>query len=237
MFKDCRILKITPSIYSLHFEKGFNGALTLIKQRLSQLFPELIEITNSFNRINLIFPNDQPIKAIKSKLSSLDLEKQSANFSAILWEIPICFDPVFTNDLDTLFEDDLEAVSRYRHDFLATTFTLELYGFLPGFCYLSGLPKVLQLDRKTNPNALTLKGTVGVGGAQVGVYPQDSPGGWQNIGNCPLPWINFTKTPYTFVAIGDKVCFYEVDLAEHKRIEHEVAMGRYQPKSSSYDKS
>lgn len=236
MLKDCKIIKITPSIYSLHFEKGFKGDLVLIKQRMRQLFPDLIEIANTFNRINLIFPNDQSIKAIESKLNAFDIGRQSADVLTKIWEIPICFDEVFTDDLWTLFDGDLVAINQYRSAFLATTFTLEFYGFLPGFVYLSGLAKELHLNRKDNPNALTTRGSVGIGGAQVGVYPQDSPGGWQAIGNCPVPWINFTKAPYTFAAIGDKVRFCQVNLAEHKKIVQDVAMRRYKPKSSSYDK-
>jgi len=227
--KDYKILKITPSVYSLHFMEGLKPSIELSILELRKLFPAGTEITNTFNRINLIFPNEYQMDDVVSKVSEIDFNMKGAEGQKRTWKIPICFDSIFPNDLVEIYDGNPQKINAYRAVFLATTFRLEWYGFLPGFGYLSGLPKELHLDRKRNPSPLTRKGTVGVGGAQVGVYPQDSPGGWQNLGNCPLPWINFLEEPYVFITVGDSVRFYEVDLTTHKKIALSVKRGNYQP--------
>ena len=197
--------------------------------KLRKLFPTGTEITNTFNRINLIFSNEYQMDDVVSKVSEIDFNMKGAEGQKKTWKIAICFDSIFPNDLVQIYDGNPQKINAYRAVFLATIFRLEWYGFLPGFGYLSGLPKELHLDRKRNPSPLTRKGTVGVGGAQVGVYPQDSPGGWQNLGNCPLPWINFLEEPYVFITVGDNVRFYEVDLTTHNEIAQSVKRGNYQP--------
>lgn len=70
-----------------------------------------------------------------------------------------------------------------------------------------------------------------VGGEQVGVYPQKSPGGWQCIGNSPVPWINFDHEPSVFMKPGEAVRFVEIDLKRYKEIAVAVEMNVYQPTS------
>lgn len=229
MSKDYKILKITPSVYSIHFIEGLKPSMELSILKLRKLFPTGTEITNTFNRINLIFSNEYQMDDVVSKVSEIDFNMTGAEGQKKTWKIPICFDSIFPNDLVQIYDGNPQKINAYRAVFLATTFRLEWYGFLPGFGYLSGLPKELHLDRKKNPSPLTRKGTVGVGGAQVGVYPQDSPGGWQNLGNCPLPWINLLEEPYVFITVGDNVRFYEVDLTTHNEIAQSVKRGNYQP--------
>ena len=229
MLKDYKILMVNTRLYSLHFSEAYKKPLWPIVLELKKLFSAETEITNTFNRINLIFSHDQQKDEVVATVAMLNFGFKAENGPTKIWEIPICFDPIFSNDLADVFSGNQQEIEVYKKGFLATVFTLKMYGFLPGFGYLSGLPKELHLDRKSNPSSLTPKGTVGVGGKQVGVYPQDSPGGWQNIGNCPLPWINFLKEPYVFIAIGDNVRFVEIDLATHKEIALSVVKELYQP--------
>lgn len=74
-------------------------------------------------------------------------------------------------------------------------------GFVPGFPYLLGLDPALRAPRRAHPRARVPAGSVGIGGAQTGVYPCDSPGGWQLIGRATT-----TLAP-GWVAPGDVVVF------------------------------
>jgi 5-oxoprolinase (ATP-hydrolysing) subunit B len=65
----------------------------------------------------------------------------------------------------------------------APRYEVACLGFLPGFPYLLGLPKRLAQPRLATPRARVPAGSVGIGGAQTGVYPQESPGGWRLIGS------------------------------------------------------
>lgn len=220
---------LRPNVYSLHFEGTHKYALHQMVQLFMQHIPELIEVTNTFNRINLFTPEDFSSVTLLDRLNEIDLSS-CLNFSpSKIWELPICFDASFTTDLLDIFSGDQAKVVAYRKAFLAVTFTLEFYGFLPGFGYLSGLPKSLHLDRKKNPDKALIPGAVAIGGKQVGVYPQRSPGGWQCIGNSPIPWINFDREPPVFMRAGDGIRFVEIDLKRHKEITVAVEMSVYQP--------
>ncbi len=63
-------------------------------------------------------------------------------------------------------------------------------GFQPGFAYLGGLPPELHTPRRASPRLKVAAGAVGIGGAQTGIYPAASPGGWQLIGNTQLTLFN-----------------------------------------------
>jgi len=229
--KPYELIVLRPNVYSLHFEEKHPYALHQLVQLIEQNIEELIEVTNTFNRINLFSPDSLSSTALIERLNEIDFSS-CLNFSpGKVWELPICFDASFTTDLHDIFEGDQAKIGTYRKAFLATTFTLEFYGFLPGFGYLSGLPKGLHLDRKKNPDKSLIPGSVAVGGEQVGVYPQKSPGGWQCIGNSPVPWINFDQEPTVFMQPGEGVRFVEIDLKRHKEIAVAVEMNVYQPTS------
>lgn len=80
-------------------------------------------------------------------------------------------------------------------------------GFLPGFAYLDGLPEALHTPRLATPRPAVPAGSVGIGGAQTGVYPCASPGGWHLIGRTPLPLIDAAAQPPTLLQPGDRLRF------------------------------
>lgn len=80
-------------------------------------------------------------------------------------------------------------------------------GFLPGFAYLGGLDSRLHCPRKSVPRTVVPAGSVGIGGAQTGIYPMESPGGWQLIGQSDLPLFRPYETSMTLLSMGDYVQF------------------------------
>jgi KipI family sensor histidine kinase inhibitor len=100
--------------------------------------------------------------------------------------IPVCYGGEFGSDLAEvaahagLGEGDVVALhsgAKYR---------VHAVGFSPGFPYLAGLPEKLHTPRRATPRTSVPAGSVGIGGAQTGVYPLATPGGWQLIGRTPL---------------------------------------------------
>jgi len=80
-------------------------------------------------------------------------------------------------------------------------------GFLPGFAYLAGLPEALHTPRRATPRTAVPAGSVGIGGAQTGVYPCTSPGGWQLIGRTELRLFDADAQPPTLLQPGDRLRF------------------------------
>ena len=84
-----------------------------------------------------------------------------------------------------------------------------LLGFRPGFGFLGQLPAPLEVARRVSPRPRVSAGSVGLAGRQTGVYPVDSPGGWQLIGHCPLPLLD--SAGGARLQPGDRVRFFPID--------------------------
>jgi len=148
------------------------------------------------------------------------------------WVLPVCYDPEFGPDLEDVaerLEIDTEEVIR-RH--CAQAYRVYGIGFLPGFLYLGGVPANLEVPRKENPRLKVARGSVGLASQQTGIYPQESPGGWNLIGRCPIPLFDPTRQPPCFIAQGDTVRFRPVSEAEFNlhRIEAEVGVYDFKKK-------
>lgn len=91
----------------------------------------------------------------------------------------------------------------------AVTYTVHMIGFLPGFPYLGGLDPRLATPRRATPRTLVPAGSVGIGGAQTGVYPVDSPGGWHLIGRTPLDLFDVQRAEPALLRLGDRVRFVD----------------------------
>jgi KipI family sensor histidine kinase inhibitor len=82
-----------------------------------------------------------------------------------------------------------------------------MLGFSPGFPYLIGLDPLLAMPRLDTPRTCVPAGSVGIGGAQTGIYPQAGPGGWRIIGCTTLALFDPLHDPPTLLAPGDRVRF------------------------------
>jgi KipI family sensor histidine kinase inhibitor len=103
-----------------------------------------------------------------------------------------------------------------------------MLGFLPGFCYLGGLDERIHTPRLANPRIKINAGSVGIGGSQTGIYPLDSPGGWQLMGMTPVKTYDPEREVPILVEAGDYIRFVPIDEEEFKRIKELVDRGEYQ---------
>lgn len=102
-----------------------------------------------------------------------------------------------------------------------------MLGFLPGFAYLGGLDERLHTPRLAVPRTRIEPGSVGIGGAQTGIYPLASPGGWQIIGRTPLkPYDPDREEPILYAA-GEYLRFVPITPDEYTAIEAQLAAGTY----------
>lgn len=102
-----------------------------------------------------------------------------------------------------------------------------MLGFMPGFPYLGGLSPRLAVPRLDTPRTLVPAGSVGIAGAQTGIYPADSPGGWRIIGRTPIPLFDVRQTPPALIEAGDRVRFAVVDRGEFDAIASRVGAGAW----------
>ncbi|MFK7833788.1 MAG: 5-oxoprolinase subunit PxpB [Winogradskyella sp.] len=147
------------------------------------------------------------------------------------FQIPVCYDVEFGLDLDHYSKEINLSKSHVIQRHSEAIYTVYFIGFLPGFLYLGGLDSTLHLDRKTTPNLNVKKGSVGIGGHQTGIYPQDSPGGWHIIGNSPVELFNTKQQPPCFVKAGDHIKFQSISTSEYFKIQKDIANSTFNYKT------
>jgi KipI family sensor histidine kinase inhibitor len=127
--------------------------------------------------------------------------------------IPICYGGDFGPDLDEVaaFCGLLAAEVVRRH--AAAEYRVAMLGFQPGFPYLLGLDPRLAMPRLAAPRVRVPAGSVAIGGAQTGIYPRESPGGWRLIGRTSAVLFDEKSASPTLLLPGDRVTFCPVDAA------------------------
>jgi len=128
--------------------------------------------------------------------------------------IPVCYGGGFGPDIGVvaehtgLREDQIVAVHA------SVDYPIYMIGFTPGFCYLGGLDRRLQTPRRKTPRTNLPAGSVGIAESQTGMYPVESPGGWQIIGRTPLRlFAPARENPFLYEA-GDRIRFVPIAEAE-----------------------
>ena len=225
-FGEQAILIEWPSLISeeiLFDVLSFQG---LIKTQLNN---ELIYINSAYNSILLRYKNSFNLDEEIFRLNNLynnrvELKRPEHR----LWKIPVCYHPEFGIDLKALTEEKNITVGELIHLHSSIEYRVYFTGFLPGFLYLGGLPERLHSPRRAQPRQKILKGAVAIGGEQTGIYPMESPGGWNIIGISPVELFNVNKEEPCNIKAGDKVKFNSIDLKEYSEIQKSVSNGDYQ---------
>lgn len=155
----------------------------------------------------------EKIYSITENLSSI------ATKSKKIYTIPVCFDENFAPDLEYVAKYHNTTKEKIIEEFCSQDFLIYMLGFTPGFPYIGGVPKTLETPRLSSPRVEIPAGSVGIGGAQLGIYPISSPAGFQLVGNTPISLYdqNRTKNPVLLEA-GAYIRFCSIDLNEYNQI-------------------
>lgn len=119
--------------------------------------------------------------------------------------IPICYGGAYGADLETMASVKAMSVAEVVRLHSSAVYEVRAIGFSPGFPYLSGLPEALHMPRKASPRTEVPAGSVGIGGAQTGIYTLATPGGWNLIGRTPLSLFRPEAEEPAWLQVGDKV--------------------------------
>lgn len=210
-------------------------AINQVKLFLQQVFKTgIIDLVPSYASLTIYFDSqlleqDKLISAIRQ----VDIKKKTAMPSSTVWKIPACFHPDFALDIDELSTKTQLSKKAFITRFTQPRYLLYMMGFLPGFPYLGGLPEQLHFPRKKSPRSLVHAGSIAIGGQQAGIYPSDSPGGWNIIGRTPILLFDPANQPPTHFLPGDFIQFYSISKATFTKISSEVSAGDYQLKPRS----
>lgn len=146
----------------------------------------------------------------------------------VVIEIPTLYGGISGPDLTFVAEHckmseqeviDLHTKPEYR---------IYMLGFTPGFPYLGGMSEQLSTPRLKTPRTKIPAGSVGIAGSQTGIYPVESPGGWQLIGRTPLKLYDPNREKPFLVSAGNYIKYVAITEAEYSQIEFQVISGQYQ---------
>jgi inhibitor of KinA len=125
--------------------------------------------------------------------------------------VPVCYGGEFGPDLAAVaaFSGLDEAAVVAAHT--GRTYRTFMVGFVPGFAYLGTVDERIAMPRRDTPRIRVPIGSVGIAGIQTGIYPMETPGGWQLVGRTPLKPFDPDRAEPFLVKAGDAVEFYAID--------------------------
>lgn len=124
-------------------------------------------------------------------------------------DIPVCYDADYAPDLAFVAAHNGLGEDEVCHIHSNAQYVVSMLGFMPGFPYLGGMSPRIAAPRKATPTTI-VPGSVGIAGKQTGIYPVQSPGGWQIIGRTPLKLFDPMRDEPCLLKFGDRIRFYPI---------------------------
>lgn len=164
-------------------------------------------------------------------LISKDYEKALTDTRLVT--IPVCYEEAFALDIATVAATHDLSAGEVIAFHTAPIYPVYFLGFLPGFPYLGGLDKKLHTPRRDTPRLQIAAGSVAIGGSQTGIYPSNSPGGWNIIGKTPIRLFDLATRSSNLLQAGDRVKFEAISLLVYEQIAQDIKSGTFQLKITS----
>ena len=160
--------------------------------------------------------------------SLLKIEVSAGESKKRIYEIPVCYGGKYGPDMDTIAKHagltEKEVISIHS----SRDYLIYMLGFLPGFTYLGGLDERIHTPRLQTPRVRIEAGSVGIGGSQTGIYPLDSPGGWNLMGKTPVRTYDPEREVPILVEAGEYIRFVPISEEKYLEIMEQVENGTYQ---------
>ncbi|MGD6957550.1 5-oxoprolinase subunit PxpB [Rossellomorea aquimaris] len=195
---------------------------------LVEFIPAFTTVTLYYDPIRIIesnkpFQNTLPYKIVCSEiehlLSQLTIGEQS---DSRIVDIPVCYGGEFGPDIEEVADHNHMSTEEVIAKHSIGDYLVYMIGFAPGFPYIGGMSPDIATPRRESPRLKIPAGSVGIAGEQTGVYPIETPGGWQLIGRTPLKLFkpNNDDSP-SLLKAGDRIRFTPISLEEYKTLEEE----------------
>lgn len=166
------------------------------------------EVVPGMNNLTVVFDPDitngaQQLELLRALWDS----SEAQDFASRTVRIPVCYGGEFGPDLELVAAHARLSPEQVIAAHSEAQYLVYFLGFQPGFAYLGGLPAALATPRRAEPRLAVPAGSVGIGGAQTGIYPALSPGGWQLIGRTAVSLFNPELAAPSLLQPGDLVQF------------------------------
>lgn len=172
----------------------------------------------------MIMELDELISVLKSiilKMHKLELPE------AKVIEIPTLYGGEYGPDIEFVADHNKILIDEVIKIHTDREYLIYMIGFTPGFPYLGGMSDKIEVPRLQKPRTKIPVGSVGIAGKQTGIYPVESPGGWQLIGRTPVKLYDPYRKDPVLLNAGDYIKFISIDENEYKNIEALEREGKY----------
>jgi KipI family sensor histidine kinase inhibitor len=181
--------------------------------RLQQAnLPGIRELAPSYRSLLVVF-DPLAVAPAELKAAIADIALRPGGFElpqAKLITVPVFYGGDYGPDLQGVADRlgiSSEEVIRLHTE---TIYRVFMIGFTPGYPYMGELPAELAVPRRSTPRTRVPKGSVGIAQRQTGIYPVESPGGWQIIGWTPIELFDPQRQMPSLLEMGDRVKFEAV---------------------------
>jgi inhibitor of KinA len=213
--------------------EGINRRVSYMTGKLDQAkLPGILDIVPSYRSILVNFdPLRISARDITGTVTAAagDFSASSEAAGGEVIEIPVCYGGDKGPDMDFISAHTGLPPEEVIRIHSSVEYLIYMIGFTPGFPYLGGMPKEIATPRLQKPRALIPAGSVGIAAGQTGIYPVESPGGWQLLGRTPLKIFDCNREPPFLLAAGNYLKFVPVTEEEYAAIEKAEAEGSYRP--------
>lgn len=158
--------------------------------------------------------------SIEGELQRLASEASvGAAEAAGIVRVPVCYGGEFGPDLAEVAAFAGCAAETVVELHASRVYRVYMVGFVPGFPYMGTVDPRIAMPRRESPRLRVPELSVGIAGAQTGIYPTSTPGGWRLIGRAAVRPFDASRTPPALFEPGTRVQFVSIDAAELARLE------------------
>lgn len=200
-------------------EAALDAVLSAHRSLEAAAIPGVIELAPAYSTVGIFFDpaRIESFDVLSTTIAGIlnaPAVKDQGKIDTPLVEIPVCYEGEFGPDLDDVASAAGLSADEVIRRHSSAAYRVNCVGFIAGFPFMSGLPSELATPRRPVPRKQVPVGSVGIGGAQTGVYPRISPGGWNLIGRTPLRLFDIRRDPPAMLQAGDRVRFRQISRQE-----------------------
>ncbi|HJN87666.1 MAG: 5-oxoprolinase subunit PxpB [Dehalococcoidia bacterium] len=196
----------------------------------NQGIPGLVDLVPSYRSLLVYYdPLCLSLPELEELLSALEQNLDQADLKAPrVVEIPTLYGGEYGPDIGQVAKHNGLALEEVIRIHSGAEYLVYMMGFTPGFPYMGGMSERIATPRLQTPRTAIPAGSVGIAEQQTGVYPIESPGGWQLIGRTPVQLFDPQREPPVAVTVGDYIRFAPITEEAYHDIQRQVRTGSYQ---------
>jgi len=194
---------VNSRVYAL-----FDAVEKSLGDKVVEMIPTYRSLLVVYNPVEITF--GEISEQVGGLLDGIQGDSETSTTREII-ELPVIYGGEDGPDLDHVAEHAGISTQEVIDIHSGTGYLVYMLGFAPGFPYLGGLDERIACPRLTTPRVKVPAGSVGIAESQTGVYPNESPGGWQLIGRTAVPLFDVQRENPSLIKPGAEVRFVPVD--------------------------